>query len=107
MPILPQPAAATQGPGADALARLLDARRPAVVLVEACALAGWVHDLRAERGVRCLVANTASDAWKFKHARRETDRDDARRLADRYRLGQVPEGARPPSAPPGGNSPKS
>jgi len=59
-------------------------------LIEACLLAGWACDLCAERGVRCLVANTTSDAWKFKHRKRKTDRDDARRLAEVYRLGQFP-----------------
>jgi transposase len=48
------------------LLRLLERYRPAVVLIEACALAGWVHDLCAEAGLPCQVANTASEAWKFK-----------------------------------------
>ena len=47
--------------------------RPAAVVIEACLLAGWVHDLCAERGVPCHVANTASEAWKFKHPKRKTD----------------------------------
>ncbi len=42
----------------DELARLLARQRPAVVLIEACLLAGWVHDLCVELGVKCLVANT-------------------------------------------------
>jgi transposase len=50
--------------------RLLTKERPAVVIIEACLLAGWVHDLCAELGIRCLVANTASEAWKFKHLKR-------------------------------------
>jgi transposase len=56
-----------------------------VILIEACLLAGWVRDLCAELGVTCLVANTASAAWKFKHLKRKTDRDDALRLAEVYR----------------------
>jgi transposase len=79
-----------------ALGRLLDRRRPAVVVIEACALAGWVHDLCAERGLACKVANTASEAWKFKHAKRKTDRDDALRLAQLEALGQLPEVVIPP-----------
>jgi DNA mismatch repair ATPase MutS len=55
--------------------------QPAVVVIEACLLAGWVRDLCAELGVRCLVANTASEAWKFKHLKRKTDKDDALRHA--------------------------
>src|SRR5437773_11862900 len=54
--------------------RLLADRRPLVV-IEACALSGWVNDLCAELGVDCHVANTASEAWKFKHAKRKTDKD--------------------------------
>jgi hypothetical protein len=29
------------------------------VVIEACALAGWVHDLAVELDLRCLVASTA------------------------------------------------
>ena len=64
--------------------------KPAVVVIEACLLAGWVHDLCGELGVRCLVANTASEAWKFKNLKRKTDRDDALRLAQLYVLDQLP-----------------
>lgn len=60
---------------------LLTKEQPAVVLIEACLLAGSVLDLCNEVGVRCLVANTASEAWKFKHFKRKTDKDDALRLA--------------------------
>jgi transposase len=73
------------------LLRLLERYGPAVVLIEACALAGWVHDLCAEAGLPCKVANTASEAWKFKHTQRKTDKDDALRLAQLYVLGQFPE----------------
>jgi transposase len=72
------------------LTRLLDRHRPAVLLIEACLLAGWVCDLCAQKGVRCLVANTASEPWKFKHLKRKTDRDDALRLAELYVLGKFP-----------------
>ena len=54
---------------------------PAAVVIEACSLAGWVHDLCDELGVPCRVANTSAEAWKYKHAKRKTDRDDALRLA--------------------------
>src|SRR5437763_726563 len=78
------------------LAKLLTSWRPAVVVIEACALTGWVHDLCAELGLPCRVANTASEAWKFKHARRKTDRDDALRLAQLQALGQLPTVTVPP-----------
>ena len=80
------------------LQRLLDKQSPAVVIIEACLLAGWVHDLCAELGVCCLVANTASEAWKFKHLKRKTDRDDALRLAQLHLLGQLPTVCLPPSS---------
>jgi hypothetical protein len=41
------------------LRRRLDKEQPGVVVIEACLLAGWVHDYCAELGVRCLVANTS------------------------------------------------
>jgi transposase len=72
------------------LRRLFDKQRPAVVVVEACLLAGWVHDLCAELGLTCKVANTASEAWKFKHQKRKTDKDDALRLAELEALGRLP-----------------
>jgi transposase len=80
------------------LQKLLDSQSPAVVIIEACLLAGWVHDLCSELGVRCLVANTASEAWKFKHLKRKTDRDDALRLAQLHLLGQLPTVNLPPSS---------
>jgi len=76
--------------GRDELRRLFRRHRPAAVVIEACALAGWVHDLCAALGLACHVANTAAEAWKFKHTKRKTDRDDALRLAQLYALGQLP-----------------
>jgi transposase len=78
------------------LRMLIAKMQPAVVVIEACLLAGWVHDLCEELTVRCLVANTASEAWKFKHLKRKTDKDDALRLAQLYRLGQLPTVVLPP-----------
>src|SRR6185295_9387194 len=80
------------------LRQLIDKHQPAVVIIEACLLAGWVHDLCVELGSLCLVANTASEAWKFKHLKRKTDRDDALRLAQLYLLDQLPTVALPPTA---------
>ena len=72
------------------LRRMLDKEQPAVVIIEACLLAGWVHDLCVGLGLACKVANTAAEAWKFKHAKRKTDKDDALRLAQLEALGQLP-----------------
>jgi len=72
------------------LHRLLTRRPPGVGVIEACALSGWVHDLCGELGLVGRVANTAGEAWKFRHAKRKTDRDDALRLAQLQALGQLP-----------------
>jgi transposase len=80
------------------LRQLFERHRAAVVVVEACALSGWVHDLCAELGLVCRVANTASEAWKFKHSKRKTDKDDALRLAQLQALGQLPTVTVPPPA---------
>ena len=82
----------------DELRKMFQRHRPAVVAIEACTLAGWVHDLCGELGLACKVANTASEAWKFKHTRRKTDRDDALRLAQLQALGQLPTVTVPPPA---------
>jgi transposase len=78
------------------LRKRFEQHRPAGVLIEACALAGWVHDLGLERGLVCKVAHTASEAWKFQHTKRQTDKDDARRLAQLEALGQLPTAVLPP-----------
>jgi transposase len=71
--------------------RLIRDCHPAVVVIEACTLAGWVRDLCAEIGVACKAANTAAEAWRYKHPKRKTDRDDALPLAQLEALGQIPE----------------
>ena len=80
----------------DRLHKLVAKHRPDAVVIEACLLAGWVHDLCHEVGLPCHVANTASEAWKFKHQKRKTDRDDALRLAQLEALGQLPTVTIPP-----------
>jgi transposase len=80
----------------DHLRHLFEQHRPDLVVFEACALAGWVHDLCIELGLPCKVANTASEAWKFKHSKRKTDKDDALRLAQLEALGQLPTVVIPP-----------
>jgi hypothetical protein len=72
------------------LSRPFARHRPAAVVIEACALSGPVHDLRCRLGLTRRVANTASEAWKFRHARRKADRDDAPRLARLRAPGRLP-----------------
>ncbi len=82
----------------DRLRKLFAKHQPAAVVIEACLLAGWVDDLCHELGLPCHVANTASEAWKFKHQKRKTDKDDALRLAQLFALGQLPTVTVPPPA---------
>jgi transposase len=72
------------------LDRLLARHTGALVVIEACANAGWVHDRARAAGHAVKVANTAAEAWKFKHLKRKTDRDDALRLAELEAIGQLP-----------------
>ena len=51
---------------------------PHLVVIEACAIAGWVHDVCTSQGYRVLVCNPAQEPWKWKHLKRKTDRDDMR-----------------------------
>ena len=61
-----------------------------LVVIEACANAGWVHDQAVAAGHTVKVANTAAEAWKFQHLKRKTDHDDAKRLAELEAIGQLP-----------------
>ena len=62
----------------------------AVVALEACDCAGWVHDLAAALGCRAHVANANHEAWRWRRVKRKTDRDDALRLARLVLLDQLP-----------------
>ncbi|HET6579329.1 MAG TPA: IS110 family transposase, partial [Gemmatimonadales bacterium] len=75
------------------------ARHPgALVVIEACANAGWVHDHAVAAGHSVRVANTAAESWKFQHLKRKTDQDDALRLAELEAIGQLPTVALPDPA---------
>jgi transposase len=62
---------------------------PDLVVVESCGLAGWVHDVCTAEGYEVLVCNPNQEAWKWKHVKRKTDRDDALKLAKLAALGQL------------------
>ena len=51
--------------------------------------AGWVHDVCTAEGYQVLVCNPNQEAWKWKHVKRKTDRDDALKLAKLAALGQL------------------
>ena len=63
---------------------------PAVLVVEACNVCGWVHDLAEALGVEVRVAHVLGEAWKWKRVKRKTDRDDALKLARLAATGQLP-----------------
>jgi transposase len=74
----------------DDLAKLLAKHPGAVVVIEACSNAGWVHDRAITAGHVVKVANTTGEAWKFTRLKRKTDHDDAKRLAELEAIGQLP-----------------
>ena len=72
------------------LDRVLAKHPGAVVVIEACSNAGWVHDRAVAAGHPVKVANTTGEAWKFTRLKRKTDHDDAKRLAELEAIGQLP-----------------
>ena len=71
------------------LLTLLKKYAPDLVVIESCGLAGWVHDACTAEGYQVLVCNPNQEAWKWKHIKRKTDRDDALKLAKLAALGQL------------------
>jgi transposase len=63
---------------------------PAALVIEACSVCGWVHDIAQTLGVAVRVANTNNEAWKWKRVKRKTDRDDALKLAKLHATDQLP-----------------
>jgi len=80
------------------LTKLLARYPQALVVIEACANAGWVHDHAVAAGHVVKVANTAAESWKFQHLKRKTDHDDAKRLTELEAIGQLPTVALPDPA---------
>lgn len=68
---------------------LLSQTTPDLVVIEACTLAGWVHDLYQAENVEVIVANTNQQAWCWKHVKRKTDKDDALKLTKLAYMGQI------------------
>jgi transposase len=63
----------------------------ALLVVETCDVAGWVHDLAVALGVAVTVVHTQGDErWRWRKVKRKTDRDDALKLARLARLGELP-----------------
>ena len=68
---------------------MLQNYQPQLVVIEACGIAAWVHDLCRELGFEILVCNPNQEAWRWKNVKRKTDRDDALKLAKLAALGQL------------------
>lgn len=68
---------------------LLSQTKPDLVVIEACTIAGWVHDLYKAENVEVLVANTSQQAWCWKHVKRKTDKDDALKLTKLAYMEQI------------------
>jgi transposase len=71
------------------LTAVLQQHRADLVVIEACSISAWVHDLCGELGFRILVCNPNQEAWRWKNVKRKTDRDDALKLAKLAALGQL------------------
>ena len=69
---------------------LLIAASPTVLVIEACSVCGWIHDLAESLSIEVRVANTMGEAWKWKRVKRKTDRDDALKLAKLTATDQLP-----------------
>ena len=54
---------------------------PDLVVVEACAISGWVSDFCQQEGYQVLVCSPSQEAWQWKNVKRKTDKDDALKLA--------------------------
>jgi transposase len=69
---------------------LLIEAAPALLVIEACSICGWIGDLAESLGIEVRVANTRGEAWKWKKVKRKTDRDDALKLAKLAAGDQLP-----------------
>jgi transposase len=68
---------------------LVDAA-PALLVIEACGICGWVADLAESLGIAVRVANVLGEAWRWRKVKRKTDRDDALKLAKLAASDQLP-----------------
>lgn len=64
---------------------------PDKVVIEACSVCGWVVDIANSLKTKIEVANTSHEAWRWKHIKKKTDRNDALRLAQLSSLDQIPK----------------
>lgn len=63
---------------------------PDRVAIEVGNQAGWICDLARALEIEIQVANPNHEGWRWKNAKRKTDRDDALKLARLSAMNQVP-----------------
>ena len=63
--------------------------KPTRLVIEACSIAGWVHDLACSLDLTVQVVNANGEAWSWKKVKRKTDRDDALKLAQMSLMRQL------------------
>ena len=63
---------------------------PDRVVFEICSCAGWIYDLIYGLVPAIEVANTNTQAWRWKNVKRKNDRDDALKLAQLSAMNQLP-----------------
>jgi len=69
---------------------LIVTKSPDRVVIEICSIAGWVGDVVRDLGIELQVANPNHEAWRWRHVKRKTDRDDALKLAKLSAMNQLP-----------------
>lgn len=68
---------------------LIVACGPTLVIIEACSIAWWVHDLVAALDVKILVTANNGPGWKWRNTRNKSDRTDAAKLIKMYLSDQL------------------
>jgi len=64
---------------------------PDLVIIEACAIAWWVHDLIVAMGVKVIVTANNGPGWRWKNVRNKSDRSDAAKIIKMYLSHQLEE----------------
>ena len=73
-----------------ALHDLLVDLSPDRLVIEIGSAAGWIKDLAEALEIPIEIANPNHQAWRWKHVKRKTDRDDALKLAQLSAMNQLP-----------------
>jgi len=74
-----------------ALRKLVQDVNPDRVVIEVCAIAGWICDLMGAMGIEVQVANTSDDAWRWRKVKQKDDRRDALKAARLSAVNQLRE----------------